>query len=56
MPTEFCISLKKCRLQLSFLPMHYWNDANVIKRFITEYPQYKSRIKDTECTKGEEII
>ena len=21
-------------------PMHYWNDANVIKRFITEYPQY----------------
>ncbi len=22
-------------------PMHYWNDANVIKRFITEYPQYK---------------
>ena len=36
-------------------PMHYWNDANVIKRFITEYPQYKSRIKDTECTKGEEL-
>ena len=25
--------------------MHYWNDASVIKRFITEYPQYKSRIK-----------
>ena len=37
-------------------PMHYWNDANVIKRFITEYPQYKSRIKDTECTKGEELF
>lgn len=36
-------------------PMHYWNDANVIKRFITEYPQYKSRIRNTECTKGEEI-
>ena len=36
-------------------PMHYWNDANVIKRFITEYPQYKSRIKNTECTKGEEL-
>ena len=32
-------------------PMHYWNDANVIKRFITEYPQYKSRIRNTECTK-----
>ena len=36
-------------------PMHYQNDANVIKRFITEYPQYKSRIKNTECTKGEEL-
>ncbi len=36
-------------------PMHYWNDASVIKRFITEYPQYKSRIKNTECTKGEEL-
>ena len=36
-------------------PMHYWNDASVIKRFITEYPQYKSRIKNTECTKGEEV-
>ena len=36
-------------------PMHYWNDDNVIKRFITEYPQYKSRIKNTECTKGEEL-
>ena len=35
--------------------MHYWNDANVIKRFITEYPQYKSRIKNTECTKGEKL-
>ena len=32
-------------------PMHYWNDASVIKRFITECPQYKSRIKNTECTK-----
>ena len=27
----------------------------VIKRFITEYPQYKSRIKNTECAKGEEL-
>ena len=34
-------------------PMHYWGDASVIKRFITEHPQYKSRIKNTECTKGE---
>ena len=34
-------------------PMHYWEDASVIKRFITEYPQYKSRIKNTECAKGE---
>ena len=37
-------------------PMHYWNDANVIKRFITEYLQYKLRIKNTECTKGEEFF
>lgn len=26
-------------------PMHYWNEPSVIDRFITEYPQYKSRIK-----------
>ena len=36
-------------------PMHYWNEPSVIDRFITEYPQYKSRIKNTESTKGEEI-
>ena len=35
MPTGSCISLK-CRCNVIF-PMHYWNDANVIKRFITEY-------------------
>ncbi len=27
------------------------DDASVIKRFVTEYPQYKSRIKNTEGTK-----
>ena len=36
-------------------PMHYWNEPSVIDRFITEYPQYKSRIKNTESAKGEEI-
>ena len=54
MPTGSCISLKNIDCNVIF-PMHYWNDANVIKRFITEYPQYKSRIKNTECTKGEEL-
>lgn len=34
-------------------PMHYWGDAGVIKRFIMEYPQYKSRIRNTECTRGD---
>ena len=43
------------RVNKELFHMHYWNDANVIKRFITEYPQYKSRIKNTECTKGEEL-
>ena len=36
-------------------PMHYWNEPSVIDRFTTEYPQYKSRIKNTESAKGEEI-
>ncbi len=36
-------------------PMHYWNEPGVIDRFITEYPQYKSRIKNTESAEGEEI-
>lgn len=37
----------------AIFPMHYWNDASVMKRFVTEYPQYKSRIKNTEAAKGE---
>ena len=36
-------------------PMHYWNEPSVIDRFITEYPQYKSQIRNTESAKGEEI-
>ena len=36
-------------------PMHYWNEPSVIDRFISEYPQYKSRIKYTESAKGEKI-
>ena len=50
MPTGSCIFLKNIDCNVIF-PMHYWNDANVIKRFITEYPQYKSRIKTQNVQK-----
>lgn len=43
MPTV-CFIFETCRLQRRF-PMHYWNEPDVIDRFITEYPQYKSQIK-----------
>ena len=36
-------------------PIHYWGDPSVIQRFITEYPQYQSRIRNTEAVRGEEI-
>ncbi len=36
-------------------PMHYWNKPDVIKKFITEFPEYKPVIKNTEQTKGEEL-
>ena len=36
-------------------PIHYWGEPDVIQRFLTEYPQYSSRIKNTETAKGEEI-
>ena len=36
-------------------PIHYWGDSSVIQRFITEYPQYQYRIKNTETAKGEMI-
>ncbi len=36
-------------------PIHYWGDPCVIQRFITEYPQYQYRIKNTEIAKGEMI-
>jgi len=36
-------------------PIHYWGDPSVIQRFITEYPQYQSRIRNTEVARGEEI-
>lgn len=36
-------------------PIHYWGEPEVIQRFLTEYPQYGSRIKNTETAKGEEI-
>lgn len=36
-------------------PIHYWGEPEVIRRFLTEYPQYGYRIKNTETAKGEEI-
>ena len=36
-------------------PMHYWNKPDIITRFITEYPQYPSRIRNTELAKGEKL-
>lgn len=36
-------------------PMHYWNKPDVINKFISEHPKYKSIIKNTELTKGEEL-
>ena len=36
-------------------PIHYWGDPSVIQRFITEYPEYQSRIRNTETARGEEI-
>ena len=39
----------------SVYPMHYWNKPDVIEKFITEFPEYQSYIKNTEQTKGEEV-
>ena len=36
-------------------PIHYWGDPSVIQRFITEYPQYQARIRNTETARGEMI-
>ncbi|MGN1442539.1 MAG: MBL fold metallo-hydrolase [Acutalibacteraceae bacterium] len=36
-------------------PMHYWNKPDVIRKFITEFPEYEPVIKNTELTKGEEL-
>lgn len=36
-------------------PMHYWNEPEVIGRFIAEYPRYSGIIKNTELTKEEEL-
>ncbi|WP_277062381.1 MBL fold metallo-hydrolase [Solobacterium moorei] len=33
-------------------PIHYWGDPSVIQRFITEYPEYQSRIRNTEAARG----
>ena len=29
-------------------PMHYWENPDIIEVFLTEYPEYKLRIKETE--------
>ena len=39
----------------AIFPMHYWGEPDVIQRFITEYPKYRSRIKNTETAKGEKL-
>ena len=39
----------------AIFPMHYWGEPDVIQRFITEYPEYRSRIKNTETAKGEKL-
>lgn len=39
----------------NIFPMHYWNQPDIISRFIAAYPQYRSRIKNTELAKGEEL-
>lgn len=36
-------------------PMHYWNEPEVIDRFLADYPQYQTRIRNTENAKGEEL-
>ena len=36
-------------------PIHYWGEPGVIQRFLTEYPQYSARIRNTETAKGKEI-
>lgn len=36
-------------------PMHYWNQPDIINKFISDYPEYKAIIKNTESTKGEEL-
>lgn len=32
-------------------PMHYWQQPETIRRFLKEYPQYRSIVKDTEYYK-----
>lgn len=36
-------------------PMHYWNEPEIIDRFLSEYPQYQTRIRYTETAEGEEL-
>ena len=36
-------------------PMHYWNKPDVIVQFIAEHPEYKTKIKNTQLTRGEDL-
>lgn len=36
-------------------PMHYWSKPEIIDKFMNEYPNYKSRIKNTEHAKGGQL-
>ena len=51
MLTDPVISLK-CRLQCHF-PMHYWNDANVIKRLLLNIRNISHALETQNVQKGE---
>lgn len=36
-------------------PMHYWEKPEIIKRFLTEHPAYRTVIQDTEALKKGQI-
>lgn len=36
-------------------PMHYWDQPEIIQRFLQEHPQYQNRIMRTQAAQSEEI-
>lgn len=36
-------------------PMHYWDQPEIIQRFLQEHPQYQNRIMHTQAAQSEEI-